>query len=164
MGLVSRFEDLEAWQEARKLTAQAYAVIEGGQGGRDFALADQIKRAAISTMNNIAEGFDSASQIEFRRFLCYAARSASEVQSCLYVALDRGYVDRGTFERVYAQAQSVRRLCAGLIRRLSTYPRPTRDGSGHVRDDHAPYGALRLPKSGSPAHRLTGPPIGRIPQ
>jgi four helix bundle protein len=143
---------------ARKLTAQVYAVVEGTALGRDFALGDQLRRAAISTMNNIAEGFDSASQIEFRRFLRYAARSASEVQSCLYVALDRGYIDRATFDRVYAQAQSVRRLCSGLGRRLATYSRTRRDSGGQVREDHTPYGASG---TGAPAHRPTGAPAHR---
>jgi four helix bundle protein len=153
--LVSRFEDLEAWREARKLTAQVYEVVDGTALRRDFVLGDQLRRASISTMNNIAEGFDSTSRLEFRRFLTYAARSASEVQSCLYVALDRAYIDRGTFERIYAQARSVRRLCSGIGRRLATYSRSQRDGGGHVREDTAPYTA---PCTGSPVHRLIGSP------
>ena len=80
MGLVTRFEDLEVWQQARKLTADVYLVADGSALSRDFVLGDQIRRAAISTMNNIAEGFDSASRFEFRRFLRYAGRSASEVK------------------------------------------------------------------------------------
>jgi four helix bundle protein len=153
VGLVSRFEDLEAWREARRLTSQVYQVVDGTPLRRDFVLGDQLKRAAISTMNNIAEGFDSTSRLEFRRFLTYAARSASEVQSCLYVAVDRAYIDRGTFDGIYAQARSVRRLCAGLSRRLVTYSRSRPDGSGRVREQAAPYSA---PHTGSPAHRLTG--------
>jgi four helix bundle protein len=81
VALARRFEDLRAWQSARDLTSAVYALARNGEFARDFALSDQIRRAAISTMNNIAEGFDSASRAEFARFLRYAARSASEVQS-----------------------------------------------------------------------------------
>jgi four helix bundle protein len=110
MALVRRFEDLAAWQEARKLTAAAYALTADRTFGRDAALIDQIRRAAVSCMNNIAEGFDSGSRSEFRRFLRYAVRSASEVQSCLYVALDRSYVDQAAFSAAYEGAEAVRRL------------------------------------------------------
>lgn len=142
MALVKRFEDLQAWQEARKLASGAYDLTALKSFIRDAALADQMRRAAVSCVNNVAEGFDSGSRIDFRRFLRYAARSASEVQSCLYVASDQGYVDACGFSRSYEQAQAVRRLCMGLTRRLAT----TKSSSGG-----RPYR-----RTGSPAYRLTG--------
>jgi len=118
MALVKRFEDLQAWQEARKLASGAYDHTVLKSFIRDAGLADQMRRAAVSCMNNIAEGFDSGSRTEFRRFLRYAARSASEVQSCLYVALDRGYLDQAAFSASYDNAQAVRKMCRGLSRKL----------------------------------------------
>jgi four helix bundle protein len=89
---IERFEDIEGWQEARVLARMVYGVSDKGQFARDFPLRRQIEDATASVMANIAEGFDAGSDAEFIRFLCYARRSASEVQSHLYIALDRGYV------------------------------------------------------------------------
>ncbi|MDX2167230.1 MAG: four helix bundle protein [Deltaproteobacteria bacterium] len=151
MGLVRRFEDLEAWKEARQLTSSVYRLARVSPVRVDPGLADQMRRAAVSTMNNIAEGFDSASRTEFRRFLRYAIRSASEIQSCLYVAMDQHWIDEVTFAAVYAEARSVRRLCSGLVRRLGSYGKGSGGGEGMVRE--AGYSYDRL--TGSPAHRLT---------
>jgi len=119
MGLVRRFEDLQAWQAARELTNRAYGAMCSGSFVHDATLKNQLRRAAVSTMSNVAEGFDSGSSVKFRRFLRYAARSASEVQSCLYVANDQGYLSPDDFTVLYEKARDVRRLCSGLIRRLS---------------------------------------------
>jgi four helix bundle protein len=169
VGLVTRFEDLEAWREARKLVARVYRLTGEARFRRDFGLADQIRRAAVSTMNNIAEGFDSGSRIEFRRFIRYAARSASEVQSCLYAALDQDYIDRPTFESAYALAQSVRKLCNGLARRLGAptkRPRPNRicepTPDWLPNRTHPPTGAPAHRRTRPPAHRLTGTPAHRL--
>jgi four helix bundle protein len=116
--LAVRFEDLRAWQAARALTLHVYALVRRRGFATDFAVGDQIRRAAVSTMNNIAEGFDSASPVEFSRFLRYASRSASDVQSCLYVAKDQHYIDQVEFDIVHAEAATVRKLCAALIRSL----------------------------------------------
>jgi four helix bundle protein len=129
--LARRFEDLRAWQAARDLTSAVYMLARHGQFARDFALSDQIRRAAISTMNNIAEGFDSASRAEFGRFLRYAARSASEVQSCLHVAVHQRYIGTGEFDRVYLQCASVRRLCVALIGSLEGRRAANRDPEVH---------------------------------
>ncbi|QQL44304.1 four helix bundle protein [Sulfuriroseicoccus oceanibius] len=83
-------------------------------------MADQIRRAAGSTMPNIVEGFDSGSDVEFARFLRYSYRSAGEVQSHLYAALDLGYVDREVFDRCYAMCGEVKNTTAGLIKYLKT--------------------------------------------
>ncbi len=119
MAGVRRFEDLQAWQEARKLTQQIYRLTRSGAFARDFGLKDQIQRAAVSAMNNVAEGFDCDSHAEFARFLGIARRSAVEVQSLLYVALDAGYITEETFESNYAQAAKTKALIGGLKQSLT---------------------------------------------
>ena len=104
---IERFEDIRAWQEARVLTNMVYDASDTGPFARDFGLRDQIRRAAGSAMHNISEGFDAGSDTEFIRFLKYARRAASEVQSQLYVALDRRYITQEQFQRLYDQATSV---------------------------------------------------------
>ncbi len=89
---IRRFEDIEAWQLARELTRKVYALTKKPAFSRDFGLRDQIRKAAGSSMHNIAEGFDAESNSEFVRFLRYAKRSCSEVQSELYVAYDEAYI------------------------------------------------------------------------
>ena len=118
MPLIQRFEDLEAWQRARALARRLYQVTEPGSFGRDWALIDQIRRAALSIMNNIVEGFDSGSPLEFIKFLRYAHRSGAEVQSCLYLALDQGYCSQTIFDELYKDVERTRALIAGLIRYL----------------------------------------------
>jgi len=116
---VSRFEDLQAWQEARKLTQQIYRLTRSGAFARDFGLKDQIQRAAVSAMTNVAEGFDCDSHLEFARFLGIARRSSVEVQSLLYVALDAGYITEETFKSHYAQAAKTKALIGGLKQSLT---------------------------------------------
>ncbi|HEX9028864.1 MAG TPA: four helix bundle protein, partial [Anaerolineales bacterium] len=114
MSPIRRFEEIQAWQEARKLTQQIYILTQAGTFARDFGLRDQIQRAAVSTMANIAEGFDCDSSVEFARFLGIARRSAVEVQSLLYAALDVGYIDEETFQSHYAQANKTKALIGGF--------------------------------------------------
>jgi len=116
---IKRFEDIESWQVAGKLTASIYALSQSSSLGKDFGLRDQLQRAAVSIMANIAEGFDSRSDAEFVRFLNYAYRSATEVQSHLYVARDQEYLDEDTFAGVYDQATTVKKLLNGFIHYLS---------------------------------------------
>ena len=113
--VIRRFEDIEAWKEARKLTKMVYEVTKDKLFSKDYRLRDQITAASVSTMSNTAEGFDSQSNAEFIRFLGYSRRSCSEVQSCLYVALDQEYIDDEKFNEVYAQAKLTAKLCNGLI-------------------------------------------------
>ena len=87
-----RFEDIMAWQDARQIARDVYAVSGQGAWAKDFGLRDQIRRSAVSIMSNIAEGFARGSQAEFRRFLEFSRASAAEVQSLLYVAADVGYL------------------------------------------------------------------------
>jgi four helix bundle protein len=97
MAKIERFEDIEAWKEARKLSAETYAATRSRMFRADRSLADQIRRSSVSIMANIVEGFDSESNREFLKFLAYALRSASELQSHLYVALDQAYISTDAF-------------------------------------------------------------------
>jgi four helix bundle protein len=115
---IERFEDIEGWQEARVLARMVYEVSSKGQFARDFRLRRQIEDAAASVMANIAEGFDAGSDAEFIRFLGYARRSASEVQSHLYIALDRGYVTEQDFKPIHQKADQAKKLINGFIRYL----------------------------------------------
>ena len=119
MSGVRLFEDIEAWQEARKLSSWIYAVTRSGTFSRDFSLRDQLRRAAVSVMSNIAEGFDRGGNREFIQYLYIAKGSAAEVQSQLYVALDAGYITPDEFQKLYAQARSVAHLIGGFIRYLA---------------------------------------------
>lgn len=116
---IVRFEDIQSWQEGRKLCKMIYEISRRGQFSKDFGLRDQIQRAAVSIISNIAEGFDSKSNIEFHRFLIYARRSISEVKSQLYVALDTKYISQAEFDSIYSQAEKVAKLTNGFVRFLS---------------------------------------------
>jgi len=115
---IERFEDIEAWKVARKLAQGIYALTSQPKVVKDFGLRDQIQRAAVSVMANIAEGFDGRSTKEFIRFLGYAFRSATEVQSHLYVALDQAYLMKDDFDDLYQQAVETKKLINGFIRYL----------------------------------------------
>jgi len=112
------FEEIEAWQVARILNQRVWEILKTGAFGKDFALADQINRAAGSAMDNIAEGFDGGSKAEFARFLSYTQRSCSEVRSQLIRALDRKHIDLATFEELTALTQEIHRKSGGLIKHL----------------------------------------------
>lgn len=132
---IEQFEDLDAWKEARKLTRLIYRLTRKQRFSRDFSLRDQIQRSAVSTMSNIAEGFDSGSDQYFIQFLSYSRRSASEVQSHLYIALDNEYIAAEEFKEGYEIAVSVRRLCVGLIKYLKKTRDPRLPGrAGETRD------------------------------
>jgi len=112
--MITRFEDVHAWQEARKLVKMIYQLTASGTLARDFGLRDQLQRAAVSAMANIAEGFDCDSHAEFARFLGYARRSAVEVQSLLYTALDTSCINEAQFREHYDQAQKTKALIGGF--------------------------------------------------
>lgn len=115
MATITRFEDIQAWQEARVLSKQIYHLSSAGAFAKDYGLRDQIQRATISIMANIAEGFDCESNIEFGRFLGYARRSAAEVQSLLYAAYDLGYINEVNFRECFDQAVKTKALIGGFI-------------------------------------------------
>ena len=111
---VRRFEDLIAWQKARALTRNIYLLTATERFSKDFGLRDQIQRAAVSIMSNIAEGFERAGKAEFHQFLVIAKGSCAEVRSQLYVALDTGYITNDQFENARTQAEEVGRIIGGL--------------------------------------------------
>jgi len=142
---IERFEDIEAWQAARNLTQGIYRTTGGQSFSKDFGLRDQVQRATVSIMANIVypvkytllrllhgvnpvkymrwtisrgRGFDANSDDEFVRFLRYALRSATEVQSHLYVAADQGYISGEGFTQLYDQATEAKKLISGFIRYL----------------------------------------------
>jgi len=119
MATIERFEDLEAWQRARELTNVIYDMSDVGAFARDFALRDQMLRASVSIMSNIAEGFESRTSRLYIEHLGRAKASCGEVRSHLYLAYDRQYVPGEVFEQTRALAESVSRLTHGLIRYLS---------------------------------------------
>ena len=118
MSTFQNFEDIEAWQKARSLTRLIYASVRGGPLGKDYFLADQLKRAAVSTMSNIAEGFERGGRDEFLHFLSIARASAAECQSHLYVAHDAGFLPDDAFQQMAALASECRRLLSGLMNYL----------------------------------------------
>lgn len=130
MSAVTRFEDLIVWQEARVLVKLIYKITSNGAFAKDYGMRDQIQRAAVSVMTNIAEGFDCESSTEFARFLGIARRSAVEVQSLLYAALDVEYIKDDIFKSHYDQAKKCKALIGGLKQSVLKNPRhnnaPTR--------------------------------------
>lgn len=122
MATVQQFEDLHVWQEARALVREVYKVTKQRAFIRDFALRDQITRAAISSMSNIAEDFERGSRKEFIQFLDIAKGSNDEVRSQLCVALDQEYLDEKTFEALRESALALSRRLFEFINYLETYP------------------------------------------
>jgi len=118
---IGRFEEIEAWQLARELAKKVYGLTNKGKFARDFHLKRQIESAAGSAMHNIAEGFDSDANAEFLRFLRYAKRSCSEVQSELYIASDQKYIAEEEFKSVYDHAGRTRAAIRGFIKYLLAY-------------------------------------------
>lgn len=115
MAKIERFEDLQSWQKGRQLANQIYDLTGHAGFSKDFRLRDQIQDAAGSVMHNIAEGFDAGSNLEFIRFLKISRRSASEVQSELYLALDRKYITSDELNCAYNLATETKRLINGMI-------------------------------------------------
>lgn len=111
---VERFEELIAWQEARALTRAIYEGSDTQSFSKDYGLRDQIRRASVSIMSNIAEGFERGGRPEFHHFLVVAKGSCAEVRSQLYVALDVGYISQPVFDRLEANANEVGRVIGGL--------------------------------------------------
>jgi len=114
MSKIERFEDLIAWQKARQLTADVYRLTSKGAFAKDFGLRDQIQRAVVSVMSNIAEGFERGSRAEFHQFLVIARASCAEVRSQIYIALDAGYLDQPGFDNLMSQATEVSKIIGGL--------------------------------------------------
>ena len=120
---IKRFEEVEAWQMARVLRQDIFAVTNSAGLAKDFSLKDQIHRSSGSIMDNIAEGFDAGGNNEFVRFVNYANRSASEVQSQLYRILDRHYCTQTEFDALYEAARLIRAKVGAFIQYLESAER-----------------------------------------
>jgi four helix bundle protein len=132
---VQNFEDLNVWKQARLLTQEVYRLTKTEKFSRDFGLRDQIQRAAISVMSNIAEGFERGGNQEFSQFLYIAKASCGEVRSQLYVAFDQGYVTHDETEKL---RQSFKRL-SGMISNLVAYMRQSEmRGEKFIRSKSSP--------------------------
>jgi four helix bundle protein len=118
MSKIQRFEDLEAWKISREVTKEVYRVSVNEKFVRDFGLRDQIRRASVSIMSNVAEGFERDGDKEFIQFLYIAKASCGEVRSQLYVALDQNYISEGDFDLIYAKLIENSRIISGLIKYL----------------------------------------------
>ena len=134
MPTITRFEEIEAWQTARELTKLIYMLTDDGKFARDFGLKDQIRRASVSIMSNIAEGFESQTQAQFIRYLGIAKASAGEVRSHLYVTRDLEYIPQEQFTKAFAMAEKASRQTARFISYLETHSQ-----SNYVREDSAEY-------------------------
>jgi len=114
MTSIRRFEDLIAWQRARTLAVQVYRVTREGQFVRDFGLCDQVRRAATSTMANLAEGFERGRVSEFHQFVSTAKASCAELRSHLYLATDIGYLSSSDSSELMQMANELGRILGGL--------------------------------------------------
>jgi len=119
MATIERFEDVQAWQKARELVREIYRTCAEGRLSRDFGLRDQLCRAAVSSMSNVAEGFARHSDRDFAHFLDIARGSVMEVKSLLYVALDVGYIEKDEFEKLYKRADEA----AAFVSKFTSYLR-----------------------------------------
>ena len=115
---IERFEDIESWKLAREITNQVYKITSTEKFKKDYGLKDQIQRASISIMANIAEGFDSGTNKSFANFLNYSYRSASEVQSLLYIALDQTYISEKEHNELFEKLSNLKNLIGGFIKYL----------------------------------------------
>ena len=115
MASFQTFEEIEAWQKARELTSRVYEASDKGAFARDFGLRDQMRRACVSILSNVAEGFERSGTGEFVQFLSAAKGSAGEVRAQLYVAVDRNYIDADEFKQLSALAIQVSRMISGLM-------------------------------------------------
>ena len=111
---VERFEDLFAWQKAKALAKEIYSVTKEAQFKTDFALANQVQRAAVSVMSNVAEGFERGSRADFHRFVVMAKASCAELRSQLILAYEIGYLSQEAFDRLILQAEEVSKILGGL--------------------------------------------------
>ena len=120
MSTIKSFEELIIWQEARKFTNNIYNLTKKYPQEEMYSLTSQMRRAAVSVMSNIAEGFDRRTTKEFISFLIIARASVSEVQNDLYISLDLDYINKENFQTTYNHAQKIAKLINGLITYLKS--------------------------------------------
>jgi four helix bundle protein len=118
MAVIVKFEDLEAWKKARELTKSVYKITSDGDFAKDFSLKDQIRRASVAIMANIAEGYERGGNKEFMHFLSMAKGSAGEVRALLYVALDAGFIQDNVYDQLLVSVIEIARIISGLMRYL----------------------------------------------
>jgi four helix bundle protein len=134
MATAKRFEELDVWRRSRELTNLIYSFSKSGAFSRDFALRDQIRRASLSIMSNIAEGFESSTQQTFIKYLGYAKASGGEVRAQLYIVKDQGYISEEDFGRALEAAEICSKQLSRFIQYLNNQP-----NSRRVRDDGVTY-------------------------
>ncbi|HEX2953617.1 MAG TPA: four helix bundle protein [Bacillota bacterium] len=116
---IKKFEDIEAWKVARSLTKDIYTVTSKGPFEKDYGLRDQIRRASVSIMSNIAEGYERDGNKEFKQFLSTAKGSAGEVKCQLYIAFDVGFITDDEYKALSEKVNLVSNLIGGFIRYLN---------------------------------------------
>ena len=121
MANIERFEDIQSWQKGRELCRLVYKTTDQGAFSRDFGLRNQVRRAAVSVISNIAEGFESQNNRVFIRYLYIAKGSSGEVRAQAYVALDQSYISQAEFDELYALSTETGRLIAGFIAYLNQH-------------------------------------------
>lgn len=134
MTSAKRFEDLEVWQKAKELTNLIYSLSSTGSFAKDFGLRDQMCRAAVSIMSNIAEGFESQIQALFVQFLGRAKGSSGELRSQLYIAVQQEYITTTDFQFAFSLNELCSKQLASFIRYLESQPNARR-----VREDSVHY-------------------------
>ena len=118
MAKIEKFEDIEAWKMGRELVKGVYRVTLAGEFARDYGLKDQVRRASVSILSNIVEGFERGGNKEFLQFLATAKGSCGEVRAQLYVAIDQFYLSDEQFNSLFAQSLDISRMLSGLIKYL----------------------------------------------
>ena len=118
MARIEKFEDIDAWKSAREVTRLIYLISSSGNFSKDFALVNQIRRASISILSSIAEGFERDGDKEFIQFLTIAKGSCGEVRAQLYVALDQQYIDKEQYLLVHNKLIETSKMISGLIKYL----------------------------------------------
>jgi four helix bundle protein len=134
MTTAKRFEELEVWQRAKDLTNLIYKYSTDGSFSRDFGLRDQMRRASVSIMSNIAEGFESQTQAMFIKYLGYAKGSAGELRAQLYIAKDQGYINEDEFNTMFSTVEICSKQLARFIQYLESQP-----NARHVREEGITY-------------------------
>ena len=122
MPAIEHFEDLQVWQLARIVTSKVYDCSKNAPFSKDFGLRDQMQRAAVSILSNVAEGFERRSDNSFHQFLSIANGSAAELRAQLYVALDQGYISRQKFDELRDDVVRIGKMLASLMSYLRNSP------------------------------------------
>ena len=126
---ITKFQEIEAWKKARELARLIYAITNQSVFSKDYALKDQMRRAVVSIMSNIAEGFERGGTIEFRRFLNIAKGSTGEIQSQSYITLDADFIDQKQFDSIFQMSMDVGNLIGRFIKYLNRYVTEKKENS-----------------------------------